>query len=324
MALDPPCYFWKLPQELQSMVFEFAFGEERSGELIMPNGLKQREKERKQQRGSSYEIRKFTGHKVNDFMVSKQYFVDAAQAWFEAQCFSMVPGANGYVTDDILDLGLFRQYGTSIITYFGQKDTLKECLALKHINLRFMPRILETDNLCPWLDQYTERDFAGLQRVKPALAGISRTQHEIAITTTFLDRIDDNAPAKTVWLANVEGIAAYTRKMIASSRRNITVLEQATVLVMAEYGTPLYPGSRICFEHSNLLPIKAHLSSMRPVDASPAYDIRLSPSYHRRGDSEAFEYDRTEVLEAVSGGPDPRALITPHFEVHVAGLWVRR
>ncbi|KAK6439869.1 hypothetical protein LTR95_003923 [Oleoguttula sp. CCFEE 5521] len=68
-----------LPQELQDLIFAFAYTAEPTTKWIFPNEWRLREVE-KRRRSLDYVMKPFPRFKINDWLVSKRYFVGAATA----------------------------------------------------------------------------------------------------------------------------------------------------------------------------------------------------------------------------------------------------
>jgi hypothetical protein len=71
----------ELPQELIDIIFELAYPDE-PGTLIGPSRWDTRERDRHlQDSAGTYVMKEYPGHKVNDFLISKTYFRNAAAAY---------------------------------------------------------------------------------------------------------------------------------------------------------------------------------------------------------------------------------------------------
>nr|OQO23356.1 hypothetical protein B0A51_08030 [Rachicladosporium sp. CCFEE 5018] len=74
-----PFRLFDLPQELQDLIFAFAYPAEPTTRWIFPNEWKLREVE-KRRRSLDYVMKPFPRFKIDDWLVSKRYFVGAATA----------------------------------------------------------------------------------------------------------------------------------------------------------------------------------------------------------------------------------------------------
>lgn len=88
-------HLMNLPQELQDMIFDYAYHRPCQSKII-PRGDWAVNQFRKQRFGATdgYIIKAYPGPKVSDFMVSKRYFVAAARAYVSSQpvCFTVQQG----------------------------------------------------------------------------------------------------------------------------------------------------------------------------------------------------------------------------------------
>lgn len=278
------------------MIFELAYAVEYDGKFTTLERWNQKEKELKHQHGPAYQIRKFSGHKVNDFMVSKQFFSNAAQAWIGAQHFTTRISCVGCFIDyDLIGYGLIRQYITSLSTLLAGADPrLVGCLRVKILDLRLQSNELGIKGLCPWLEQYTDRDFATLERVKGLLAIIPRTQRNISVRLEAPLPNTANTPEKaTVYRSNVAGLESYIRRGVAATKKCVGELEQTAVSTMTDTpGTSLYPGSRVSFEKSNLQSVPTGSSLMDG-----------GGSYSETEDDSAFPTTAEEVMQRLNTTP---------------------
>ncbi|EME39431.1 hypothetical protein DOTSEDRAFT_56819 [Dothistroma septosporum NZE10] len=76
-----------LPQELQDIIFAFAFPAHESLDFLTHSQWESREKETRR-KNTDHVLRPFPAPKVDDFFVCKQYFACAARAWVTNQHFT--------------------------------------------------------------------------------------------------------------------------------------------------------------------------------------------------------------------------------------------
>ncbi|KAF2766002.1 hypothetical protein EJ03DRAFT_193211 [Teratosphaeria nubilosa] len=79
---------FSIPQELQDEIFNFAYPREGEMNVICREDWRRRESERKRQDRKNYVKRPFPKSKVDDFMISKKFFLAASRAWVGNQHFA--------------------------------------------------------------------------------------------------------------------------------------------------------------------------------------------------------------------------------------------
>lgn len=143
------CYLFGLPQELQDIIFAFAYPMVPGLRLRFKNDWKTEQEKRSKLRGGSSVSGTFKSLKVEEWLVSKRYFLSAANAWIGNQNidaksaewsimhFHTYYAKNGF--------GLFRDYCTCLTLDFRYLDTsdishsvkteLRVCYMLKDLTV---------------------------------------------------------------------------------------------------------------------------------------------------------------------------------------------
>ncbi|KAK3718322.1 hypothetical protein LTR37_005135 [Vermiconidia calcicola] len=75
---NQPCFLWRFPQEIQDCIFQLAYPTKPDLNIRFKDDWDSSEREKKKFDREGYTTRPFPSYKVDDFMISKRFFLSAA------------------------------------------------------------------------------------------------------------------------------------------------------------------------------------------------------------------------------------------------------
>lgn len=247
-----------LPLELQDMIFKFAYDRPVETTFIDSRSWRSRQKmERRQSRPTLSYLQSYPGSKVASFLVSKQYFVAAAQAYVSSAPISLEQTLGHRF--ELLQRGILAAFvqeltGLYEFSLHGHLPSVKVLQVMVGTS-RFEAEDEEErgeDELPVMQQQLAEADFPkSLVCMLDKFKGLKK----IKLTPR---RFSDLEPAEEAhWQANIkilEGIVK--RRVLVSPTSSEFFCEKATKNRILGL-TPLYAGSNVYFEdHSVVLAAK--------------------------------------------------------------------
>lgn len=225
--LDAKSRLYDLPQELQDIIFEYAYPQEDDLKIIFKNTWDLGEQYNRKREGPSYVRQAFPSLKVDEWMVSKRFFKAAAKAWISAQTFhEKARGSEVFTISEAFlaqDNKLFCEFGRQAVTKIEDlKDlflpAIALCQNLKHLKLLvdeefFEP--LDRHAKLPWEEAFTDselstvlghRDIVALQRLE-SMSGIIDIKFEVT-AFYFLD----SSSKREVFTENFNRLLDFARQ----------------------------------------------------------------------------------------------------------------
>ncbi|KAK4546025.1 hypothetical protein LTR36_002162 [Oleoguttula mirabilis] len=240
-----PCFLFTLPQELQDIIFAYAYPKKETAVNIIFKlgwGIKQKEKKRADR--ANYAVQEFPA-KVKQWLVSKAYFTNAARAYMSAQEWD--EGVSGMLGSGH---GLFCQHAQSIalVSFRGLKD-VRSYRSLKVLRIWVEDDDFdEVEDKCPWEDVFAPADFEQLKLTK-YLRSLPGGLERLKLLPEWCGYANADAKQAT-WEANVKALQQFVWLKVNRPKAEV---EKAKIL----QANPLYLGSRVCEERSGLLPQRA-------------------------------------------------------------------
>lgn len=246
-----PCHLWRMPQEIIDIIIDMAYGHNSRDGVKTIRAWNEEEIRRKKHGGHEYEMKPFKP-KVDDFIVSKAFFVLAAKAWFGEQTWLDGPTYKS----SFFRGRLFYEYGTYIQRPADSRlEAIVSCPRLHTAHIDVSPdhfdELILSDNSpasdpkLPWLDQLGPSDFEKL-RITAAIKKASGLRHfSLRETACYFPKNDDE---REMWHTNVKALEQYLRPFVTGQKKTP---EDDYPL---DRPRPLYSGSRVCWETSELLP----------------------------------------------------------------------
>ena len=246
-----PCHLWRLPQEIQDTIFALAYPKQRDINICFRRDWERREEYEQNKDRSGYTVRPFPSHKVNEFMVSKRFFVGATKAWFSAQAwtYEYLSREGSQVSTFIAtDNGLFLHFAQEIQTTFSRSTTrsIRNMVQLRKLHLLVR-----------------ESDFEGING-KDAWEDIFKEDelNQLPIVAMFDEvrglKVFDMKPNYCTF-ANTERkekiLKANVKALVAIIRPKVTLAKPAPVLATGKEVTsclPIYRSSHVCFACSGI------------------------------------------------------------------------
>ncbi|OQO07419.1 hypothetical protein B0A48_07116 [Cryoendolithus antarcticus] len=228
-----------LPQELQDIIFEFAYPRHA---MNYRYGTAWRWSEKNKRKGiRGYVPKPFTGHFVDRWLVSKAFFISAARAWFTSDAFDLTShyqsrGFHGQ------DLGLFREFVVSLKMEYSHYMRLPaSCKSLTKLEIvigrEWESVPLDSKTRFAWHELFTDRDLARClaQSTLPSLRGLETFDIKVRQGGS---RYAKTAEEKSLLEANTHALETYLRRTALPPRK--TAFTTSPVLP-----APLYTGSRV-------------------------------------------------------------------------------
>ncbi|KAK5123892.1 hypothetical protein LTR85_002088 [Meristemomyces frigidus] len=236
----PPRHLWQLPREIRDLIFDHVYPHEEGFAPMSHRDWDAHEKERSRP-SVEHVARRFPTHKVNDFMVSKQYFLAASGAYISNQTFS----------HDCADLfvdegGIIYQWMTAAQAHSRYMQWLHSFPRLRHVTVEIDEEAFEAlEPKYAWREALTEEAFKTLSLYAYLTSGPSlQTCTLIAGKCLYASRRKQAA----MWERNVAAFADVVNQQLKSSKgrggQSSAPSEDASA--------PLYAGSKVCFGPSNL------------------------------------------------------------------------
>lgn len=158
------CRLFDLPQELQDIIFDYAYGVQSDSTIIC--------KATRDPLPFHLWIRAFPPHKVDEWMVSKRYLRSAAQAWMKAQAFSEEPRFTHMKACTLFirhQFGLYVDYGVNATIAYKPESWAKDyrallkCRSLKSLVLIVCYDVfIAVPHKLPWQDLFTDNDLEAI------------------------------------------------------------------------------------------------------------------------------------------------------------------
>lgn len=236
----PECHFWKMPQEVQDMIFELAYGIKSQHQMVQ----KPPPPRPRRNWGENFEtnVEKPFTPKVEEFLVCKTWLLSAAAAWIRAQ--SVLPPL--YESRAFLSTGLIAAFARHIdLSFYTGVFDLEILRAYR--NIRYLRICLEVDDFnaesrCPWTSKLDSGDFQSIRFVQDLIAlrgltdfGLSESSYHLQGARTQDERI--------AWKENLEAFESYVKSFVLLPKDKSYV--QSNTVVMSG-PMPLYLGSRVC------------------------------------------------------------------------------
>ena len=231
-----------LPQELQDMIFDYAYPEELNADWTGPQSWDYRERENRKKFGPAYSRRLFPDHKVSEWLVSKRYFTSAAKAWVQNQYF------HADQHEDILrePRGVWTEWATRLRTsssgcrHVSWMPNLRVLIVGVH-HFEF-DHIGESEDRFPWESRFDEEDFIGT-RLFQYLKGVRGLQN-IWLEARSIYGIAQSEEASVIWETNVRALEDFIRPLVTSPKQHLVATDDETLI---DEPVPLYSGSRVYF-----------------------------------------------------------------------------
>lgn len=218
------------PQELLDIIFDLAYPRLDGVTYIRKLAWDNREVERKRSDRANHTKQPFPSAKVNQFLVSKRFFVLAAKAFVANQAFGWnlnfaAIGMHGGVPG-----GIVHEFLTEVTIGYYDVFWAVELPSLKAVTMQLCPTFFEFlgEDVCVWQDALTDD-------------GIERAAHKITTASrgsisSFRGLRDFQAEPRLcwhakedwqrdMWRANVEKFAAYVRTLVTQPRGEPDELE---------------------------------------------------------------------------------------------------
>ncbi|KAK4546240.1 hypothetical protein LTR36_002377 [Oleoguttula mirabilis] len=235
-----------LPQELQDVIFDYAYPSEVTVKHISREQWEYREKS-KHRDDITYGERPFPTPKINDFTISKQYLVAAAKTYVENQNFHEGFDLLFDGTDAVLQTGILLQWLTTMTTRWPDAFLLSMLPNLKNLTMKIDEMAFEAaEPKYVWHHVLEEEDL----KKSMVYAEIMRCPSLQVFKAVASDgRYAKGEQQKRIWKSNVQAFEALVIRDLKKSKAKMTRRGRECHSAWP----PLYPRPRVCFDTSNLL-----------------------------------------------------------------------
>ncbi|KAK0315792.1 hypothetical protein LTR01_001092 [Friedmanniomyces endolithicus] len=211
-----PLLLLALPQELQDIIFDFAYPQMSADYIHVPD-WKSREARRWREARRDYTKKPFPGPFVDDFLISKAFFVAAAKAWAGNQNFDMrMSFCQG---SDRRMQGIVPAFARTVeIDRYDFYLVTSECISLRSLTIAADERMfwcLE-DEVLVWEDELSEEHFE--QVVEANFYKPDRLSENLTMRVTVGCLKSIKVETNPVWERNVAKLEAYLRKRQTSGK----------------------------------------------------------------------------------------------------------
>ncbi|KAK5675890.1 hypothetical protein LTS10_011622 [Elasticomyces elasticus] len=270
LASETP-HLMALPQEILDMIFELAFAG--SGRLTIIAGVAWLDKKgtaeaisRNRSQGSHI-IRPYLGRKVDEFMVSKTFFVTAAAAYMRNQ---VVCGTDLVSLQLCTSTGIGKAWLRTLDCKMATLPT-KPILTLRSLVISIGSYQFESVGLKPSDDELVEADFAKIRFIDDLL-GI-RGLKAFQLHDTGRHRVS-NPSDRARWDRNVQRLDTLIRSKVLQPKAENTSTYRASGV---HTSSALYPGSLVSSTGSKLL--SASSASLYPFKMEPSRESTSAVSH---------------------------------------------
>ncbi|OQO07489.1 hypothetical protein B0A48_07186 [Cryoendolithus antarcticus] len=254
------CPLFALPTEVYDKILAYPFPPVPRLKLLFSRDWDTMEKE-KQQTSPPYNVRPTPAPEVNEWLVSKRFFHDAAKTWFAAQTFDFCMRCERKPRPETLRVVL--KYSSFADVPSAMIPRLLICRSLKHVGIELRPEDFELvdGGRCGWKDCLTETEVdvirvnTGLSTL-PRFASLEIYQPEDS-DVRWPSGLNDLQRQLLLLPTNVYRLQALTRQRAATKS---AIPESA----WSYAPRPMCMGSKVYMANANpLLPAYVRLGSVR-------------------------------------------------------------
>ncbi|KAK6393946.1 hypothetical protein LTR65_002323 [Meristemomyces frigidus] len=196
-----------LPREIQDIIFEYAYPPVADLKLVDRRQWEFREKQRRMEASNTHEVAPFPSSKVNDFMVSKEFFAVAAEAYMKNNSTSISDNASYLLTMTMMSGGITAAYLTHVKVLLMLANQLPSLPKLQRLTLTMSPAdfdVVKTNH--PLIDELDPSDFAQLNEIEyiTKLRGLQEVRVQSVLHVRAVS--DDQ---KHTLQANMDGLKAF-------------------------------------------------------------------------------------------------------------------
>lgn len=239
------CHFWKMPQEVQDMIFELAYG------IKSQYKLKQTSVDPHMQNWGSWETQGSLTEKVEELIVCKDWFRSAGKAWIQAQSIHFVSGPK----IEFLGNGLFVTFARdiSLDQHFDVYSAEALCAyrSLRRLEIRIGAEHFSTNSKCPWLFELDPEDFKKMDSA-PYLLTLRDLKEFRLSTSSYHLRSPKSQTEKVTWKKNLDAFESYAKTFVTRPKESIILPKPSN----NSDPKPLYVGSLVCNGTPKMLPVR--------------------------------------------------------------------
>ena len=240
------------------MIFNLAYPQQEGIDVYFKDDWERTQKINKKLDRDGYTIQPFPVHKVNEFMVSKRYFLGAASAWMSAQKWednvSYVRPRTDVRRFTREEVGLFLPFAQDVTIPHYYLDTVDKIDNLRRLKLELNERAFEDiEEKDAWEDELEADDLQGL----PVLSDLSSLRGLKEFSIVSSNCLYANTPAKQrTFDDNVKVLEAIVKPRVMTPKPALAVTNDVSTDHDDDSTSScvsLYRTSQVCFTCSQLI-----------------------------------------------------------------------
>lgn len=251
------CFLWDCPQEILDIIFGLAYHVPFDVEFITNQEWMFQKEEKKKVDFEGYEIKPFSGHKVNDFMVSKNFFFLSSKAYFKSARWSL--SLSDIHPEDSSDCRRFLKEQKGLFIHFAKRLHMRTLGAFTFRNYSFWNML----GLRELEVSITERQFKEIKARYPWEHALANDELEALTITTELGQLKQiksftltsrpceyaNTTIKQeMFETNVSALEALIKQKMSTAKEPAT--NAKPVIKSSGQCARLYFNSKVCFKCS--------------------------------------------------------------------------
>lgn len=203
-----------LPQEIQDMIFDYAYPKVNDLKILYKRTWDFKEKRKRKERGKGYKIQQFPSLKVDEFLVSKRFYLAAAKAFIGNQLWiHPYPYAWESKPRDNNIICKFSKTAVDSLSAAGHIDSLP---SLRKITFEVDQYPFETlKTRYPWEQQLTAADFKEVADHYRFGSLAKLQEFNFKFGRSYYIRTKDE---RDTWDSNMRGFEAYVRAYVEEEK----------------------------------------------------------------------------------------------------------
>ncbi|KAK0803459.1 hypothetical protein LTR91_017197 [Friedmanniomyces endolithicus] len=303
-----PRTLFSLPQELQDIIFDFAYPRVQANYIHLTE-WKTREAFRWRAAHRNYTKKPFPKLLINEFFVSKVFFIAAAKAWAGNQDFTKG-----------IDFSHSSKGGMQgIVPAFAKTITTDRwrlyLVATAVVNLRSLTLFVDEfefacieDEVLAWEDQLGEKHLK--QVAKKFSCALKMLSENVMLTTKANDLLTAGVKTTTAWQCNVANLGTYARNRYILGRAEGSTRNRVCDAISSSKRHRIYHNSAVTFNTANERSPDTSKTVSPPGDgaSSPHCGALLPTTTERSKENPVFGKKSAHIDHHQASSPLPDSL----------------